>query len=447
MASFPFQKKLPLSKLNLNQENPRFDSVESQKIALATMIESKKGDELWNLAKDIVENGLNPSEIPIVYQNDDGDYVVKDGNRRVAALLAISKPSSIPTDDEGYINRFKKLKTKAILSKIRQVPCVIFNNEQDADRWVQLNHTGKNKGVGTVEWDSIMKERFRSHIDGRTSMQLQAFNFVERHADSELREKLADFPLTNLERLLGNPDFRSILGFTLDDGTLKYEIPKDEALRNLTKVVHDLATDVKVDQIYSKYLMSKYADKLRSEGYLKSAPKCTPTPVEEAREPPEKIIEVEKKSEKARPSVGKRNRLIPDDCNIVIDEPRVNAIYEELKRLNVKDYPNATSVLFRVFFEMSLNRYIIEKNVERINADSKLISKIQKVHEHFVNNGIMKKEEMQRLMMLTNATGNQPIPMTTQFNGYVHNPDFNPLTGDLKVLWDNLQPFILKLWE
>jgi len=444
-----FQKTIQLSKLNLNKENPRFPPTESHEMALKTMVESSS-DQLLNLAKDIAVNGLNPSEIPIVYMDEESNLTVKDGNRRITALLAITKPNRIPTSNKAYIKRFVNLKAKADVDRLRRVPCIVFDDEDEADRWVQLKHTGENNGVGTVSWNGLMAERFRCHRTKEMSYQLQAYDFVETHADESLKQQLVtDFPITNLGRLISNPNFRKAMGFQLDDGTLKYLIPKEEALRNLTKVVSDLATKtIRVDDIKTTEKMDEYSDSLKKLGYFREVqPISVPQPVLEPKEKLEILPRPEAKTKKELPPTMKRARLIPEECSITIQEPRTNNIYQELKVLNVDRFPNAVSVLFRVFIELSLNRCIQDKGVQNIKTDSELVNKIKRVHDHFVSNGIMRMEDMQGVMVLCNVAGNQPIPMTKQFNGYVHNSSFHPASGDLKTLWDNLQPFIMKLWE
>jgi hypothetical protein len=407
---------------------------------------------LWNLAKDIAENGLNPSEMPIVCVDENENYTVKDGNRRIAALIAISKPNQIPSPDKAYIKRFKKLKAVATdkvgLTRLRKISCIVFEDDEEADRWVRLNHTGENKGVGTVQWNGLMVERFKAQRD-RPSMQLQAYNFVERHAADDLRQQLDNFPISTLGRLLSNPDFRESLGFVLKDGTLKYEIPKEDALKNLTKVVEDLAAKkIQVSDVFSTEDMKVYAADLKAQGFLRKTNKLSvPEAVEEEKDQSEIPPKTAKPHRKEKLSTSRRTRLIPADHSITIADTRENNIYRELKSLNVDKFPNAVAVLFRVFFELSLNRCIVERKVANIRIESELVNKIKRVHDHFIANGIMKKEEMQSIMLLCNETGNQPIPMTRQFNGYVHNSAFNPVPGDLKILWDNLQLFVSKLWE
>ena len=56
---------LSLSNLYLDLQNPRYEEQQSQNEALNTIAGEQKG-KLIVLLKDILENGLNPSDIPIV---------------------------------------------------------------------------------------------------------------------------------------------------------------------------------------------------------------------------------------------------------------------------------------------------------------------------------------------------------------------------------------------
>ena len=56
---------IKLSNLYLDLQNPRYEEQKSQNDALNTIASEQKG-KLVVLLKDILENGLNPSDIPIV---------------------------------------------------------------------------------------------------------------------------------------------------------------------------------------------------------------------------------------------------------------------------------------------------------------------------------------------------------------------------------------------
>jgi hypothetical protein len=59
------------------------------------------------------------------------------------------------------------------------------------------------------------------------------------------------------------------------------------------------------------------------------------------------------------PTVKPRRRLIPrttvipKTAQLNVPEPRINAIYNELLTISAEQFPNACSVLLRVFIELS----------------------------------------------------------------------------------------------
>src|SRR5450756_2394312 len=83
---------IPLENLLVDQDNPRHAPQPSQRQALAA-IAQERGEKLTNLAADIWEKGLNPSDLPLVtYGEQDGRYVVVEGNRRICALKLMASP-------------------------------------------------------------------------------------------------------------------------------------------------------------------------------------------------------------------------------------------------------------------------------------------------------------------------------------------------------------------
>ena len=53
-----------------------------------------------------------------------------------------------------------------------------------------------------------------------------------------------------------------------------------------------------------------------------------------------------------------RGALVPKSLNLHISNPKINKIFEELKHVQVKTCPNASSVLLRVFLELSVDAYL-----------------------------------------------------------------------------------------
>ena len=145
-------EKIKIANLQLDLKNFRFEEQHSQKEAIETMIADQK-NKLVTLAKDIVENGLNPTDLIMVVRMPEGknQYKVLEGNRRVTCLKLISNPNLIPNEYASIRNQFKKLANKEVISKELRCPlCAIFDNEDDANVWRVRKHVGEPESKGNT---------------------------------------------------------------------------------------------------------------------------------------------------------------------------------------------------------------------------------------------------------------------------------------------------------
>ena len=81
--------KLKIEQLNLDLLNPRIGHASDQREAMQWLINDKgdDGSKVAVLAETIIQDGgLNPIERIMVMKDDDGKYVVLEGNRRALTL-------------------------------------------------------------------------------------------------------------------------------------------------------------------------------------------------------------------------------------------------------------------------------------------------------------------------------------------------------------------------
>lgn len=142
-----------------------------------------------------------------------------------------------------------------------------------------------------------------------------------------------------------------------------------------------------------------------------------------------------------------RTALIPKSCQLNVVQARINAIYKELLQLSADQYPNACSVSLRVFLELSVDHYS-EKH--QIMTDDQrrnwpLAKRIKEVAADLKAKGSM---SAQLEIAVQKIADSQFIlaASTMQFNQYVHNKYVFPKATELKAAWDELQPFMEKLW-
>lgn len=99
------RKQVNINNILLDVENPRFEKVNTQEEALKIMISGYE-DKIFNLAKHIAENGMNPTESPTVIMYENNKYIALDGNRRLTALKILNNPERSANYIWIIINRY-----------------------------------------------------------------------------------------------------------------------------------------------------------------------------------------------------------------------------------------------------------------------------------------------------------------------------------------------------
>lgn len=407
---------IPISQLMVNPSNPRFEPVQDQNQATLTMLNQEE-DTIKKLAKDIVKYGLNPTKNLAVYLQN-GKYTVLEGNRRIVALKLLDDPSI--TDNLELQNFFKALKDKNNITF--DMPCTVFDNRDDAKHWIMLEHTGQNQGAGVVPWNPIQKDRFLN----KSSHLLNLIEYVGNDLD------YSNVDQSSLSRLIATPDVRKKIGISFSKGKVKELKPRAAILANFSRVFSAMSKDdFAVRKIYYAGDRKQWIESILSNGdNIKNELPPNSRPLQDL------------------PRSSSREHLIPNDCSLGIFEPRINDVFLELRDSLIlggkNSTPNAVAVLFRVFLEISLDKYIAVMNIS-MPGNPKLKEKIDKITAHMITNNIATHTQL--LAIRRTSTGSLTDILNIQwFHQYVHNSTILPETDGLKAKWDNLQRFFEILW-
>jgi hypothetical protein len=127
--------------------------------------------------------------------------------------------------------------------------------------------------------------------------------------------------------------------------------------------------------------------------------------------------------------------------------PRINGIYNELLTINAEQYPNACSILLRVFIELSIDHVIDEKNLmsESDMRSKPLAKRLKTVAAHLKQT----RKISAKLTTAVEGVADGPsvlAPGVPTFNQYVHNKYVFPKPSELYAAWDELSPFMEKVW-
>ncbi|MED1853476.1 hypothetical protein P4V33_17565 [Brevibacillus borstelensis] len=494
----PVYKSLKVTELLVNPLNPRFNAREHQSETIHAMVQDQK-EKLVSLARHIVENGLNPTDLILVKPNGNNQWVVREGNRRITSLKLLNEPSLVPSDYPKLKKDFQQLNSLMDNLILQRIPCVILEDENKINEWVRLKHTGQNDGAGTVGWDGQQTSRFKELVEGKADMRIAFLDFLREQSDlsEELKTKLYNIKKTNFDRLMGDPDVRSFLGLSVENSKLELV---NGINRYLLMVLEDLTHDkLSVGKIYYKEHRKEYIEELKRRASIKKTDNLTNitqtpatgaevTPTTDAEVTPAASAEVTAaeegsyvtpinqgegiqqvfhnfKDEGKRTTVNStpihvtqgpkkglsypiyRKTLVPNIHKLSIKHARILKIFNELKMINIDEFPNASAVLFRTFMELCADYYIEQNGLinGKINVDSSLGVKIDAITLHMKEKKIMTDHQLRPIRQMTSSlTQNQSIKT---FHAYVHNKDVTPTATDLKTAWDDVWPFIEKMWS
>jgi len=205
------------------------------------------GEKLATLAKDIAEFGLNPADRAMVAadEKERGHYVVLEGNRRLSAVKLLNNPDLAP--DKKWKKRFARLASQGY-TPIRMVNCVVFDVEELAFHFIELRHLGESGGAGIVPWEAEQKARHdqKVHRRSRHHKALAILDFVRTAdgVDEDTKNHAGEgFPITTLDRLLSDREFRTFLGLDLNsDGEICFSVEPRQALKPIGKVINDFGS-------------------------------------------------------------------------------------------------------------------------------------------------------------------------------------------------------------
>ncbi len=254
------EQNINLDDLLIDIENPRFDIVSDENEAMRSMIANKGENNIYQLAKDILNRGLNPSErlIVIPHPQYENKYQVQEGNRRTTALKILKNPTLISTENPKLYQKMIKLReenSENYNNLEDSIPCIIFESQEFSMPWIELKHTGANNGIGVISWDSIQKERFNQKIKGKSSIALQIIDYLINSdlVEEKVKSNAKTVPITNLARLLSDSNVLDFLGIKIEKNSFEFIINDSEVLKGLSKIIIDLNSKfVRVKQIYTK---------------------------------------------------------------------------------------------------------------------------------------------------------------------------------------------------
>lgn len=371
-------KKIPVSKLLLDQNNPRYEPTGSQEEAIRTMLNNDT-DKILTMSKHILENGVNLSVRPIIYINPDGENIVKDGNRRITCLKIINNPRLIPKEFMKLRKTMNDLRKDHDLKDLRTVNCIVTDDEELADSWVQNNHQGPQEGIGQVMWNSIQKARNRRN-KGSNEPILEIYEWVKETLGKKIVED--SFSLDILKRVVTADEFKKFTGIDVTKHPVTIEIN----VSDFKKVMDRVFDDIIQKKINTRKLQSIDQRNEYASGLIKDHPGIERTGNE---------IEISVQyMQTSKPTTGKK-KVVEDKrkkkpselfdtlefSSLDVDDNDQKAFYytlDELVRCSAnmyRNYPLAVGFLVRASYEQSMHLVLKKLGCKNLVSLTKLSTK------------------------------------------------------------------------
>lgn len=213
---------IPLDKLYFDPQNPRLPASLAGIKSDETIIEYLLRDEgLIDLLSSIAQTGYAKAEpLLVVPKDDNGNYIVVEGNRRLAALKLLSNPKLASVRKKAVID---------IVSNANHIPTVIPVIKYD-ERDQIIDYLGYRHITGVKEWDSMAKakylkqlyDRYDSVADGNTFKVLAKMIGSNTNYVARLLTALGVYEYSNEKAYFKLPISENDIEFSLITTALSY---------------------------------------------------------------------------------------------------------------------------------------------------------------------------------------------------------------------------------
>jgi hypothetical protein len=431
--------RVPIDNIKLDIKNFRYyGEVSNQRESIAAMLNDPKSN-IYNLAKDIAENGLTPD--PIVLSKDESDeWLVREGNRRITALKILNNPSIV--SNKSTRSRFSKIAKKYDGKIPDYVECISCDDENCILDYLDRLHTGEREGTGRINWSSENKSQFDMHL-GKPAANALAIK-VKGWAQKEGASLNEPYKITNLQRVLQNKNVQSKLKYSWDGKDITASLDQKTLMKILT-VIAEKAGATKVEKVYTAPKQLGFVDKiLKKLNIDPDSAETEPYVLNPDQYEGKKMVA--RGGRVPRKPSWDRKRLIPfKNTHVDIpehpDNTKARNIFRELaKTVDVRESINAAAVLLRVFLEFSVERYLLLNGLQ----SKTLATNVRKAADHMMDEGKITNEYKNEILRICN---DQNLFSARTLQRFVHSFDFSPDKQVLCTLWENIDKFIAKCWK
>lgn len=457
---------LSVKQLKLDLKNFRTVPQKNEISAVHAMI-SINPDWFWALMESLLADGYHPTENIIILKDgkDGSKLIVKEGNRRIAALKLIYgliklDDSVLPSHVVEKINSV----TKDWKSANKQVPCAIYEPDEEelVDKIVTITH-GKGEKAGRDPWESVARARHNRDKNGVSEPGLDILEkYLREGANVSIQQRerwSGDYHLTVLDEAIKRlaPRFGATSSRELAD-----QYPKKVKYR---KALDDILRDIGLDVLGFKNLRNEAVDFAESYGVPPLAKSggasSSITKTGASANSTSTAASGAGVGGTSSASGGKKAKAVAtDDPKAVMralkaftprgkNREKLVTLLNEARRLTLSKHPHAFCFLLRSMFEISAKAYCLDHKASGGPAHTKskgedraLVDVLRDISSHLTQNNkdkVMTKALHGAMAELGKKEG---LLSVTSLNQLVHHPKFTVDETHISTVFGNIFPLL-----
>lgn len=461
----------------LDTENPRHTPINEQPEIISLLL---RGERVRNLARHIASNGMNPLDMVGVVKDEEDNYVVVEGNRRLCALHLLNDPEKAPPGDIQYFKRLSEDSSRIPSS----INCVLFDSLDEAYVWMGVRHNGEQDGIGIRNWDSKQRTRHNSRINKKDQNAL-ALSLIEYAITKNiLSVDNSEKVITTAARYLGNPFVRETMGIVSarSEQDVKIAATCEEFDTVLAVFCNDLVENTTVNSRsrkddwvdYAKLLIEKgVVPKVKVDPHLLS--EClAPSGVtksqensldetnltglgddikngskdtnENGSESADSHNEIKANGTKdiGNAAISKnpdsRKYIVPHDFKANVNNRILKRVFNEMKSIEIDENPLAVSLITRAFLE---NLYVLfNEKVTGSHTQQQTHVQMDKAIKEIELDSALSKVERNALGALRRVQSNENNVLSPKTLGANAHAGMYPDPKQLKREFDNIEEII-----
>ena len=469
-------QQINISDLKLDLKNFRTTPQTDEANAIHAMI-AVNPNRFGGIIDSLLEDEYIPTE-NIICQKDGKDIIVKEGNRRIAAMKLILGLHNL---DDFQIPESTKTKIKSLdtpwKTRNQSVPCSVYEaNETDrVDRIVALTH-GKGDKASRDPWTSVAKARHNRDINKAKE---EGLNLLEKYIangrninaqqkerwagdynltvlDATLPKLLYRFNYSNINALvsaypkvserekleaillsigLGDLGFKQIRDekndFTVRFGFAPIPVPTSTQPGGNTSQQQNTNNTGSTNPVGTTPTVTTTAS-ATGAGQPAAPTNGTATPTATTATP------------SSATNTQKHVNTLLRQFTPTSNRPKVVTLRDEMLKLKIKDNPIAFCFLLRSAFEISAKAYCDDKNIPTTaNNKEKTLAQLLTLVTSDLTNGNSNTAMTRTLHgALAEITTPNRILSVTSMNQLVHSQTFSIQQSDICTLFSNIYPLL-----